>query len=359
MAPTRATALALALATALAVGADTALAQCCGGGMEVSGHGAVQPPPMTPPPVTNLVPTVPSEVIGAPNRRPEMAPPIDIGDIDMDLGELAPHKYPPRIEISERGTRKVTYFDPDGNPVSTVYIFPNDEVYANDPTFEGARPHLHDAELYHNLENAAWVVKVGSDVAIIVLGGPASAAGGALKAGAVSVVYEGAKAAGDTGATRYQEGASAGEVAQDAAVAFARDAAVAAAMEVTFAGAAEDAGKALGEARAAVEAGTETVQTGRRVLRQLPSRGKVAKAQARRVLNQARELGVTKTSGRKIRTAVRAAVQRAERQIAEGGRNLARAQVVETMVGFGKDAATKGGQALATDVVPAGAGASR
>lgn len=361
MARNRAMALATALVAGLmAVGPVQLLTSSQVFGVEISGAGAPRPPPMIRPPVTDMVPVVPSEVFrdlgDRPIGPPEMMPPIDIGDLIMDLGELGPPARPPLVEISDKGTRKVTYFDREGRPVGVVYIFPNNEVYANDPAFAGARAHLQDARVAGNLANTAWVVKIGADVALVILGGPAAASvrHGAWKAGAVTAIYEGSKAAGDTGATKYQAGAPADEIAIEALYDFGIDATVSVVMDVVFLGAGKDARAAINEAQAAIDAGTETVRRGRQILSHLPNKGNVPKTSARKVLNQARELGVPNIAGRKasgktIRAETKILVNRARRQVAEGGRELAHAHGVETFVGAAREGATNITQGLAAE----------
>jgi len=351
------------IAALLAIGPMQVLTPSQAFGIESSGAGAPRPPQMVRPPVTDMVPVVPSEVFRDTGDRfsgpPEMAPPIDIGDLIMDLGELGPPARPPLVETTKAGSRKVTYFDHNGRAVGVVYIFPNNEVYANDPAVEGARPHLQAARVAGNLENTAWVVKIGADVTLVILGGPASAAGGALKVGAVSAIYEGAKAGGHTGSVKYQEGATSGEIVVEAATDFVVDATVSAAMDVVFLGAGNDVRAGINEAQAAIDSGTEAVRRGREILSHLPSKGKVPKTSARKVINQARAAGVPniarrKVSGRTIRAETKIFVNRARQQIAEGGRDLVHSQGVEHVVGFAKEGATNATQALAGDTLGRG-----
>lgn len=318
----------------LAIGVGEAAAQgCCGGGPPegmggIAGPGIIMPPIRPTGPI-DFIDINPSRVFpdGGPGERPEMAPPINIGEILIDLGELAPSKYPPLVEMSERGSKKITYFDSDGNVVAVAYVFPDNELYAKDASYAEALWRRR-AAAYGDMAERARYVQIGADIALVILGAPAG----------LSIGYAAAKAGGSSASTSYQEGKPVDEIALDAAVDAFIDGTTTLVFERAFAGAGKAPQNMASEAHAAREAAEATVRQGQRVLSRATTAGRGGgKAAAKRAANLAR-------GGRGM-------IEAGRRRIAQSGRDLARARAVQLAVDVGKDAATRGGTSATRDIL--------
>jgi hypothetical protein len=207
-------------------------------------------PPIRPRGPTDFIEIDPRRVFpdGGPGERPEMAPPVDIGEILMDLGELAPSKYPPLVEMSERGTKKITYFDNQGNPIATVYVFPDKALFANDPFFSETRHHERMARSAEIGENYAKAVVILSDIGL-TLGGVR---------GVKMVIYVGGRAFVQGAVEADLQGKEGVDIIKHAGKKSLKEAAMEAILEGSFAGLDRAAAKgvdAAGQAAARAEAG--------------------------------------------------------------------------------------------------------
>lgn len=255
----------LLCAVALLLAAPDIAHTCCGRPPMEGTGGMARPnivPPIRPVNPTDLIVVDPSRAFpdsGVP-ETPEMAPPVVIDPEFLDIGltdDLRPHRYPPRvIGRTRRGSVLVEYYDRDGNVIGTAHIFPNPDVFANDPFFSEARVHLRIARARQTGETMARTTVILSDAGLTLLGlGPVP-----------TVIYAGGRAAAQSGTEAYVEDMSPEEAARHVAARTAEEAAFAAAFEGMFlrsgAQAAEGVAQAeiaaaRAEARAALAADTQ------------------------------------------------------------------------------------------------------
>jgi hypothetical protein len=155
-------------------------AGCCGGGGPPRPPMSGGPPSSMRPPMIPRVPrlNVPNirDVMG-PKGPPTLPPPVIVPtpEIAFDVPEWAKPKYTTKTEVSERGTRKITYLNPDGSEAFTRFIFPNDITYSNDPEFHEAARHRRDAVVNGNWAKVAKGAEFVGDIAsigLVVVGVP-------------------------------------------------------------------------------------------------------------------------------------------------------------------------------------------